>query len=486
MQSVEAVILDSRGLTSGTLEQIAVGGAGLVLGPELRARVSAARQSSAAPRSRPAVNAANNAWRRASPRAMDPPDHSSSMTGVTEELRAIMATRAATLAVNPDPHGLAELDVLLGMLARHALPTLPANLTAPDMDDLLEALSTSLTGVGRVRLADGSHCGALSFIRSMSLSPLVVSVSDSRREEARAALVALNHVRMDRACRWAVVLTLSAAECMRLQGLPGRITRVSIGPQLGQRRVGGWLAGLQADQRYGAAIIVVSNAAVGEQGPQSGCHDPIGCTPSLYGAVLDAIAQHHAVSERLLRAGPLHDATLEGELSRCTDALANAVVSLAMHAHQRLAGLTDPVIAGGYPASGGDGGAELAHALMGAQFDASALLLEMHERSSDQRQYADCSATLDGRLRRCSHLIDLLYQVLAVEALATAWVMDQSALNPAGHGVVSRSTMQMRNLAQSGGRVGRQEKASAADVHALAADLRRPGALAPWAAAVSA
>jgi tyrosine ammonia-lyase len=169
------------------------------------------------------------------------------------------------------------------------------------------------------------------------------------------------------------------------------------------------------------------------------------CTPQLLGAVRDSLTFHHDTVRRELTAvtdnpvlSPATEEVLHGgnfygqHVAFAADALTQALVKLGLHADRVVARVTDPRRSEGLPAFLQGDRTGLQSGFMGAQVSASALAAEMRTRATPagiqsiptnaDNQDVVTMGTIAAR--QAADVLDLLFELLAIEALVLAQAMD--------------------------------------------------------------
>jgi tyrosine ammonia-lyase len=385
-------------------------------------------------------------------------------TGTGEPLprpqaRAVLATRIFSLARGHSGIRPEALDFLVTCLNRDLIPAIPARGTVGASGDLtpLAHLALALMGEGEM-LAEPEPRDAATVLAEAGLTPLAPGGRDAlalvNGTAAMTGIAGLTAPAAERALDLAAVLSTANAE---LFGAHAGFLHPGLGavrPHPGQAWAHATLGELAADSGRLQPDIqpppeVEEGMAEGEAvlADQSLPQDPytIRCAPQLLGAVRDQLDFHAATVDRELQAvtdNPVLDAEEEAVLhggnfygqhvAFASDALANALVKLAVHSERKIARITDPAQNGGLPAflQGDDTG--LQSGFMGAQVTASSLVAEMRTLATPasvqsiptnaNNQDVVTMGTIAAR--QTAQLLDLLYEVLAIEALVMAQAMD--------------------------------------------------------------
>lgn len=363
--------------------------------------------------------------------------------------RAVLAARILSLARGYSGIRPAALQLLLECLNRDIIPAIPERGTVGASGDLtpLAHLALAVMGEGAVLTADGCR-DAGNALAEAGLEPLIPQGRDAlaivNGTAAMTGIAADNDDAAFRALEWAVRLAAVNAEVFAAP-------RGFLNPGLGAVRPHPGQA--WAHERLGALLADSPRLAADPQPPPPVAGDPdlpqspysIRCTPQLFGAVRDSLDFHHATVAReltavtdnpVLRADTdevLHGGNFYGQhVAFAADALTQALVKLGVHADRVVARITDPNRNEGLSPflRGADSGYQ--SGFMGAQVSASALAAEMRTRATPagiqsiptnaDNQDVVTMGTIAAR--QSAAVVDLLYELLAIESLVLAQAMD--------------------------------------------------------------
>ncbi|MFV8833366.1 histidine ammonia-lyase [Aquisalimonas sp.] len=379
------------------------------------------------------------------------------------QTRATMAARVAALAQGNSGVSPAALGLLVDCLNADALPVVPSMGTVGASGDLtpLAHIAGALMGHGRMRVQGGDPEPAGAALERLGLTPFNPEGKDAialvNGTSAMTGIAALNGAACERALRWSSLLTAGHADVLggRLEAWDPAFG--ALRPHNGQQRLHRWLRFLTRGSGWVTAPehgeTVAGNALERLDQP---IQDPytLRCAPQLLGAVSDQLAWHNSVVDTELNSvtdNPvlpddadvaLHGGNFYGQhVALASDALANAVITLAVHAERRIARLANVRLNHGLPAFLQARETGLHSGFMGAQVTASALLAEMRTHATPasiqsiptngDNQDVVTMGTIGAR--RCARLLDLLHHLLAIDALMVAqavdlrWQMDQTA-----------------------------------------------------------
>jgi len=425
-------------------------------------------------------------------------------SGVGEPLpapqaRAVMAARVASLArgysgVAPD---LAE--TLLAMLRAGVTPAVPQMGTVGASGDLtpLAHIALAVMGEGEVLSADGDRRPAGPALRAAGIAPRVLGPKDGlalvNGTAAMTGIAALNAVSARRALDLGLRLAALQAEVMGAHAEAHEAVFDRARPHPGQAWARQGLGALLADSGRVRPVEspppvlpeAVGNGTLPDQPlPQ----DPytLRCVPQEFGAAADVLAFHDQVVTTEINSAtdnPLVD-TARGTVAHggnfygqhvayASDALALALIKLAVFAERALARLTDPLRNGGLPAFLQPRQIGLQSGFMGAQVTATALVAEMRTlavpasiqsipTNADNQDVVTLGTIA---ARRARDLLGLLWRVLAIQAMALVQAAELRGLNDADGGFGATA----RTLADS----VRAEVAPLADDRPLGGDIER-------------
>jgi len=369
-----------------------------------------------------------------------------------EQVRAIIAERAITLAqghsaVHPD-----TLARLLACLSEDWLPEVPAMGTVGASGDLtpLAHIALGLMGEGRVSVR-GESMPADEALLLMGWQPLDPQGKDAlalvNGTSAMTAIAALNGSRAQRLLEFSLQLTLLYGEVFEYQREALQPELAQVRPHSGQIWAQSRLLALSGDSRrlqdYSSLPEVLpdnpTEAGTWQQQPLPQAPYTFRCAPQHLGAVADSLKQHNSVVEREITAvtdNPvffpqsqkvLHGGNFFGQqVAFAADHLNNALIALAVHSERRLARLTDPAQNGDLPAFVRGNNNGLHSGFMGAQVTATALVAELrtHAQPASIQSIPTNANNQDvvtlGTIaaRRAYDSLNRLSEVLAIEAMA--------------------------------------------------------------------
>lgn len=372
-----------------------------------------------------------------------------------EQTRATMAARISALGLGASGISPSALNQLLRCLNAGALPVVPAMGTVGASGDLtpLAHIAGALMGKGWIRHANGGAEPAAEVLERLGLKPLEPAGKDAialvNGTSAMTGIAALNDRLAERALRWSTLITVAHAQALRGRREAWHSAFGELRPHPGQKKLHRWLAIL--DDAPPDAMTdegQVSTDALHQL--SAPIQDPysLRCAPQLLGAVADQIDWHTQTVTTELNSvtdnpvlpdtfdQALHGGNFYGQhVALASDALANAVITLAVHAERRIARLANPRLNQDLPAflTGSETG--LNSGFMGAQVTASALLAEMRTQAAPasiqsiptngDNQDVVTMGTIGAR--RTHHLLALLYRLLAIDALMAVQALELRA-----------------------------------------------------------
>lgn len=369
-------------------------------------------------------------------------------------VRATMAARAASLARGHSGIGDPLFQLLLDCLNAGITPIVPEMGTVGASGDLtpLAHIGLALIGEGEVTV-NGTRMASADALRAAGLTPAVLGHKEGialvNGTSCMTGIAAVNAERARRLMALATRLAVVYAECLhgRAEAWDARVG--SVRPHAGQVATHARLAQFSAgsDRLKPAEALPPhldeSHAVDGWLAEGECPQDPytIRCVPQEIGAALDVLAFHDQMVSTELQSvtdnpliladdgAVLHGGNFYGQhVAFASDALALAVIKVAIHAERCLARLTDVTQNKGLPAFLHGGRDGVNSGFMGAQVTASALIAEMRSRGTPasiqsiptnaNNQDVVTMGTIAAR-KTAEHL-DLAYQVLAIHALAVA------------------------------------------------------------------
>ncbi|MEQ6885018.1 aromatic amino acid ammonia-lyase [Salicola sp. Rm-C-2C1-2] len=419
----------------------------------------------------------------------------------SEQTRATMAARVSALSLGAsgiEPDALAHL---LTCLSEDALPLVPAMGTVGASGDLtpLAHITGALMGKGWIRHHGREAEPAAQVLERLGLEPFEPGGKDAlalvNGTSAMTGIAALNDCLADRALRWSALTTVAHAQALNGRREAWHHAFGQVRPHPGQQKLHCWLAALDESPPYPTTdegqvatdILQQLNAPI--QDPYS-----LRCAPQLLGAVADQLDWHSQVVNTELNSvtdNPILPATLDQALhggnfygqhvAFASDALANGVITLAVHAERRIARLANPRLNQGLPAflQGSDTG--LQSGFMGAQVTASALLAEMRTQATPasiqsiptngDNQDVVTMGTIGAR--RTYHLLSLLYRLLAIDALMAVQALELRA----DDSLLSTATRQMMAWVRDRSPPLTNDRALSEDIEKTAESMRSPWAI---------
>ena len=368
-----------------------------------------------------------------------------------EQVRAIMAARAVTLARGHSAIRPEALQLLLDCLEKDLIPQVPAIGTVGASGDLtpLAHITLGLMGQGNVWL-NATSLPAQQALQQAGLQPLSPQGKDAlalvNGTSAMTAIAALNACQAERLLELSVSLTGLYGELLNghLEALQPGLAQLR--PHPGQLWAQEALLNACADSQRLQGVeqpppplpedLAAGTARHNQPLPQDAY--TFRCAPQHLGAVKDTLDFHHQVVAREVWSvtdNPLflpdtqevlHGGNFFGQqVALAADALNNALITLAVHSERRIARITDPSMNQGLPPflRGNNNG--LHSGFMGAQVTATALVAEMRTQASPasiqsiatnaNNQDVVTMGTLAAR--RCATTLERLTELLAIESL---------------------------------------------------------------------
>jgi len=377
------------------------------------------------------------------------------------QARAVLATRILSLARGHSGIRPEALELLVACLNRDLIPAIPARGTVGASGDLtpLAHLALAVMGEGRM-LGETGPLDAAEALAAAGLTPLAPHARDAlalvNGTAAMTGIAALSAPAAERALELAAVLATVNAEVYGAQagflnpGL-GRV-RPHPGQAWAHHTLGALAADsgrLQPDHQPPPPLEAIPDGS-GVLGGQALPQDPytVRCAPQLLGAVRDSLTYHADTVGRELQAvtdNPVfahdegavwHGGNFYGQhVAFASDALANGLVKLAVHAERTVARITDPAQNGDLPAFLQGDRTGLQSGFMGAQVTASALVAEMRTLATPasiqsiptnaNNQDVVTMGTIAAR--QAADLLGLLSEVQAIQALVLAQATELTA-----------------------------------------------------------
>lgn len=370
------------------------------------------------------------------------------------EVRAMTAARAATLARGHSAVRPETLRLMLDCLDADLVPHVPTIGTVGASGDLtpLAHITLALTGQGRVWLR-GVDMSAREAFEQTGLQPLDPEGKDAlalvNGTSAMTGVAGLNAGRARRSVQLSVLLTILHGEALggHREALAPNLSRVRPHPGQLWAQQALWRAS-EGTRRLASVEQPPARLPDGMSAGQALHQQPLPqdaytfrCAPQHLGAVVDALLYHEQVVSRELYAvtdNPvffpdqevvLHGGNFFGQhVALASDALNNALLTLAVHSERRIARITDPGLSNGLPPflRGNDNGCH--SGFMGAQVTATALVAELRTHANPasiqsiptNANNQDVVTMGTVAARRCSWTLQRLSELLAIEALVLA------------------------------------------------------------------
>jgi tyrosine ammonia-lyase len=372
------------------------------------------------------------------------------------EVRAIITARIANLTRGWSGVTVESVEALLRLLEADCIPAVPQCGTVGASGDLtpLAHIVLAASGQGEMLGADDRTTQpAAAALTQAGLKPISLSgrtgLALVNGTAAMTALAALNAVAMERAIERLFALTLGYGELLGAHARAWHprlaVARAHRGQRCACERL--WMMSRdsrQLHQDIPQSIAPTAGADVVEQPlPQ----DPysLRCAPQELGAALDLLYFHNQIVDIELNSAcdnPLvdveqaaihHGGNFYGQqIAYAADTLALAVIKLGVFAERAIARLTDARLNRGLPPFLSGGRPGLDSGFMGAQVTATALVAEMRTLAvpasiqsiptNANNQDVVTLGTIGAR--RCRDLLELLWQILAIEALVIAQGVD--------------------------------------------------------------
>jgi tyrosine ammonia-lyase len=366
------------------------------------------------------------------------------------QARAILAARLGTLCLGGSAVRPAVAQMLADCLNVDLVPVVPQQGTVGASGDLtpLAHIALVLHGEGTAWL-DGRKRPAADALEAAGLAPLALAgrtgLALVNGTDAMTGVAALNGVDTLRATE---IATLHAVLYVRALGGTTAAFDPGLGavrPHPGQRRAHRDLAALAAAvPPWRSAPSTRNGARVREDASLQDAYT-LRCAPQILGAVHDALAYHDSLVTTELASvtdnpvfrpetdDVLHGGNFQGQhVAFASDTLATGIIKLAELAERRVARLTDAALNQGLPPFLTGGRVGLDSGLMGAQVTATALLAEMRTRAlpagvqsmPTNANNQDIVSLGTIAARKAAALLDDLFALLAIEALALAQAAD--------------------------------------------------------------
>lgn len=420
-----------------------------------------------------------------------------------QEVRAIIAARIANLVQGWSGVSEDAVDDLLQLLAVDCIPAVPQQGTVGASGDLTPLAHIVLAAIGEGRILANTGTDSVPAAEALEragLRPLRLAgragLALVNGTSAMTAIAALNGVSLRAAIALTTRLTLGYGELMGARVLAWHPRLAEARRHPGHRQASNWLWQLSQDStRLERDEPRTPAMAPGSIASHPVPQDPysLRCAPQELGAALDLLDFHNRTVETELNAAcdnPLidveqamihHGGNFYGQpVAYATDTLALAVIKLAIFAERAIARLTDERLNGGLPPFLSGGRPGLDSGFMGAQVTATALVAEMRTLAmpasiqsiptNANNQDVVTMGTIGAR--RCRDLLDSLWRVLAIEALAVAQGMDLCARAGEPVTAFSSSSRQLYQQVRDVADVLNTDRPLSADIEALATTLR--------------
>lgn len=354
----------------------------------------------------------------------------------------------------------AMINTMIAVLNSDLAPIIPEKGTVGASGDLTPCahMALALMGEGEFMTSSGQVLAAPMALAKLGLSPHRLDDRDGlalvNGTSAMTAVAALTSHHTARALDWAFALTGLHAEVMRGHAEAWSPAFGEARPHKGQKqalaRLNGRIAGSGwVDERHAANRRADTSGQIITQ--VLPLQDPytIRCAPQVLGAILDVLAFHDQIVETELNAATdnpiftedaphaLHGGNFYGQhVAFASDALAPALVKLAILAERQIARVTDEALNHGLAAFLQPRQTGLQSGFMGAQVTASALLAELRTGlipasvqsvpTNGNNQDVVSMGTIAARKTR--NLFADLNRILAIQALVLAQGAELRAL----------------------------------------------------------
>ena len=370
-----------------------------------------------------------------------------------DQTRATMAARIAALGLGFSGISFDALALLMSCLNADAIPVVPSMGTVGASGDLtpLAHIAGALMGDGQMALEGLDPQPAGDVLATLGLTPFTPGGKDAlalvNGTSAMTGIAALNGMLAGRALKWSSLVTVAHARVLGHHREAWHPAFGALRPHNGQKTLHRWLNALNGDAGPTAATDAETVAESSLHRIDRPIQDPYSmrCAPQLLGAVHDQLQWHNQVVETELNSvtdnpvlpddldGTLHGGNFYGQhVAFASDALANAVITMAVHAERRIARLSNPRLNEGLPAFLQPDRNGLQSGFMGAQVTASALLAEMRVQATPasiqsiptngDNQDVVTMGTIGAR--RTHHLLSLLFRILSIDALMATQALE--------------------------------------------------------------
>jgi tyrosine ammonia-lyase len=368
------------------------------------------------------------------------------------EARGILLARLMSNLQGWSGASSAMIDLMAAVINSDLAPVIPEKGTVGASGDLTPCahMALALMGEGEFMTGSGQRMPAHLALAHIGHAPHRLDDRDGlalvNGTSAMTAVAGLTSTRAARAIAWVIALTGLHAEVMRGHMEAWAPAFGEARPHPGQKeallRLGARIAGSTwVDSTHAATRRAddTGNIITHELPPQ----DPytIRCAPQIIGAVLDVLRFHDQIVDTELNAATdnpifaddaphaLHGGNFYGQhVAFASDALAPALVKLAVLAERQIARVTDEKLSLGLPAFLQPRQTGLQSGFMGAQVTASALLAELRTNlipascqsipTNGNNQDVVSMGTIAARKTR--NLFADLNRILAIQALVLA------------------------------------------------------------------
>ena len=377
-----------------------------------------------------------------------------------DQARATMAARAIALGLGHSGVSPEAITLLLQCLNADAIPVVPSMGTVGASGDLtpLAHIAGALMGDGEMRYRNGAPEPAADVLARLGLQPFIPGGKDAialvNGTSAMTGIASLNGMLAERALKWSCLITAAHGHALNHRQEAWHPAFGAVRPHRGQQRIHRWLNALDGDSSETPPTDAQTVAESTLEQLEQPIQDPYSmrCAPQLLGAVSDQLQWHNQVVTTELNSvtdnpilpddvdGVLHGGNFYGQhVAFASDALANAVITMAVHAERRIARLSNPRLNQGLPAFLQAEKNGLQSGFMGAQVTASALLAEMRTQATPasiqsiptngDNQDVVTMGTIGAR--RTHHLLSLLFRLLAIDALMATQALELRAASSA-------------------------------------------------------
>jgi len=378
--------------------------------------------------------------------------------------RAVLAARLLSLTQGYSGVSEAAVELMVRVLNSPYAPAIPQQGTVGASGDLTPLAHATLALMGEGAFLDrhGRRIESSRVFQELGAAPLSLSGRDGlalvNGVSAMAGVAALNGALARRLFRWAARLTVVSAELLGGRTEAWRPEFAQARPHPGLATAAAWL---RADAQGSARVrreLAAESRHPGEglfAAPQDAYS--LRCAPQVIGAALDVLDHHDAVVLRelgsasdnpiLIEEEPyaLHGGNfLGGHVALVSDALRNAVATVAALAERQLARLTNENLNQGLPAFLHRGTPGLDSGFMGAQVTATALLAEIRAYAPVSVQSIPTNADNQDVVslgtiaaRSCAEALEDASHILAIAGLAAAQGME--IVGPEQFGAAARA-----------------------------------------------